>query len=139
MDYYFSGVKIRLLTYNIHKCVGIDRKYGPDRVRETIAHHDPDIVLMQEVTEGVSRMEFHRQVDLLAHHLTQACRRPIDADVHHLRQRVELELVEDLSHDLVASSRFNAASRKARIAPSVSGLGRKVAPASPTRVTISVW
>jgi endonuclease/exonuclease/phosphatase family metal-dependent hydrolase len=55
-----------MLTYNIHKGIGgVDRKYRPERVRDTIAPFDPDFVLLQEVDEGAERSSGHRQVDLL--------------------------------------------------------------------------
>lgn len=60
----------RVLTYNIHKCIGgVDRLYRPERVIEAIAHCEPDIVLLQEVDDGVPRSRRHRQVDLLAERL----------------------------------------------------------------------
>ena len=59
-------MRLRILTYNVHKCIGgIDRKYRPERVAETIAHYAPDFVLLQEVDEGAPRTGGHRQVDLL--------------------------------------------------------------------------
>ena len=59
-------MRFRLLTYNIHKGIGgIDRRYRPERVVEAIAHCQPDIVLLQEVDDGVPRSSHHRQVDLL--------------------------------------------------------------------------
>jgi endonuclease/exonuclease/phosphatase family metal-dependent hydrolase len=59
-------MRIRVLTYNIHKCIGgVDRKYRPARVAEAIAHYEPDFVLLQEVDEGAPRSGGHRQVDLL--------------------------------------------------------------------------
>jgi endonuclease/exonuclease/phosphatase family metal-dependent hydrolase len=59
-------VRIRLLTYNIHKCIGgLDRRYDPERVRATIAHYEPDIVCLQEVDHAVRRSNVDRQVDLL--------------------------------------------------------------------------
>ena len=63
-------MQFRLLTYNIHKGIGgVDRKYRPERVVATIAHCAPDIVLLQEVDDGVPRSHHHRQVDLLADQL----------------------------------------------------------------------
>jgi endonuclease/exonuclease/phosphatase family metal-dependent hydrolase len=57
---------LRVLTYNVHKCIGgLDRRYDPDRVRETIGHYDPDVVLLQEVDELAARTNHHRQVDVL--------------------------------------------------------------------------
>jgi endonuclease/exonuclease/phosphatase family metal-dependent hydrolase len=56
-----------LLTYNIHKGIGgVDRRYHLDRVIEAIAHCEPDIVLLQEVDDGVPRSRRDRQVNLLA-------------------------------------------------------------------------
>lgn len=59
-------MQLRLLTYNIHKCIGgVDRKYDPKRIIQTIEHYEPDIVLLQEVDDGVPRSHRDRQVDLL--------------------------------------------------------------------------
>lgn len=59
-------MQLRLMTYNIHKCIGgVDRKYLPERICHTIAHYQPDIVLLQEVDDGVSRSKHHRQIDWL--------------------------------------------------------------------------
>jgi endonuclease/exonuclease/phosphatase family metal-dependent hydrolase len=59
-------VHLRFLTYNVHKCIGgIDRKYDPERIRQTISHYNPDIVLLQEVDHGVKRSNHDRQVDTL--------------------------------------------------------------------------
>lgn len=59
-------MRARLLTYNIHKGIGgLDRRYRPERVRDTIAHYAPDIVCLQEVDAGAARSNGHRQVDLL--------------------------------------------------------------------------
>jgi endonuclease/exonuclease/phosphatase family metal-dependent hydrolase len=60
-------MKLRVLTYNIHKCIGgIDRRYRPERVAEVIGHYDPDILLLQEVDNAAKRSSRHSQVDLLA-------------------------------------------------------------------------
>lgn len=59
-------MKVRVLTYNVHKCIGgVDRKYEPQRIAETIAHYTPDVCLLQEVDDRVRRSSFHRQVDVL--------------------------------------------------------------------------
>jgi endonuclease/exonuclease/phosphatase family metal-dependent hydrolase len=49
------------VTYNIHRAIGVDRLFRPDRIVEIIQHHQPDIVLMQEVDEGAPRS---RELDL---------------------------------------------------------------------------
>ena len=41
--------RIRIATYNIHKCVGIDRRFSPDRIAEVLQEVDADVVALQEV------------------------------------------------------------------------------------------
>jgi endonuclease/exonuclease/phosphatase family metal-dependent hydrolase len=54
-------VRLRVLTYNIHRCIGVDRRFRPERIVEILAHHDADVALLQEVDEGVPRS---RELDL---------------------------------------------------------------------------
>jgi len=59
-------VKLRVLSYNIHKCIGgVDRRYHPERVAEVISKLDPDVLLLQEVDANVPRSKHDRQVDVL--------------------------------------------------------------------------
>ena len=63
-------MQIRVLSYNIHKGIGgIDRKYKPERIIKTIKLYNPDIALLQEVSDGSKRSGYHRQVDLIADEL----------------------------------------------------------------------
>ncbi len=36
-------------TYNIHRCVGVDRRYAPDRVAAVLRELDADIIGLQEI------------------------------------------------------------------------------------------
>jgi endonuclease/exonuclease/phosphatase family metal-dependent hydrolase len=59
-------VKLRVLSYNIHKCIGgVDRRYAPDRIAQVIQNLDPDVLLLQEVDQGAPRSNHDRQVDVL--------------------------------------------------------------------------
>ncbi|HUJ61554.1 MAG TPA: endonuclease/exonuclease/phosphatase family protein [Kofleriaceae bacterium] len=59
-------MKLRVLSYNIHKCIGgVDRRYHPERVAEVISKLDPDVLLLQEVDANVPRSKHDRQVDVL--------------------------------------------------------------------------
>ena len=60
---------IRVMTYNIHSCVGIDGKIRPERVARVINHFNPDIVAVQEVDAHRPRSRSHDQAELIAHHL----------------------------------------------------------------------
>jgi endonuclease/exonuclease/phosphatase family metal-dependent hydrolase len=37
-----------IASYNVHKCVGVDRKFDPDRVAEVISEIDADVIAIQE-------------------------------------------------------------------------------------------
>ena len=45
----------RLLTYNVHRCVGTDRRLDVARVAAVIAEQEPDIVCLQELDVGRAR------------------------------------------------------------------------------------
>jgi endonuclease/exonuclease/phosphatase family metal-dependent hydrolase len=51
----------KVLTYNIHRAIGVDRRFRPERIVEILAHHEADLVLLQEVDEGAPRS---RELDL---------------------------------------------------------------------------
>jgi endonuclease/exonuclease/phosphatase family metal-dependent hydrolase len=48
-------MNFRILTYNIHRAIGMDRLFKPERIAKILAHYDADIVLLQEVDVGVPR------------------------------------------------------------------------------------
>jgi len=55
------AMRFRVMTYNIHRAIGVDRRFRPERIMRILESHDPDIVLLQEVDEGVPRS---REMDL---------------------------------------------------------------------------
>ncbi len=60
---------MRLLTYNIHKGVGTDRRYRLDRVVGVIAAEAPDLICLQEVDRNVRRSRYDDQPALLVDRL----------------------------------------------------------------------
>ena len=62
-------MKLRFLTYNIHRAIGLDRRFKPERIEEIISDHNPDIVLLQEVDEGVPRSREQAMAKEIAHNL----------------------------------------------------------------------
>lgn len=63
-------MKLRALSYNIHKCIGgVDRRYDPSRIAEVIRKLDVDVAMLQEVDGGVARSNHDHQVELLAEQL----------------------------------------------------------------------
>ncbi|MBC8369522.1 MAG: endonuclease/exonuclease/phosphatase family protein [Planctomycetes bacterium] len=43
------------MSWNIHRCIGVDRRFSPQRVAACIDHYSPDILCLQEVDRGVPR------------------------------------------------------------------------------------
>ncbi len=76
-------MRFRVMTYNIHRAIGLDRRFRPDRLVRIISSHSPDIVLLQEVDEGVPRS---RELDL-ARELAAALGYPYVAIGHNVTLR----------------------------------------------------
>lgn len=57
---------MRILTYNVHGCVGIDRLRSYSRIAEVIAALNPDIVALQELDVGRSRSQGVHQARIIA-------------------------------------------------------------------------
>lgn len=62
-------MKLRLMTYNVHRCVGTDRALDVERVAEVIAAENPDVVALQELDVLRRRTKIvdqaHRLAELL--------------------------------------------------------------------------
>ena len=43
---------LRIVTYNIHKCRGMDARVRPERISAVLAELDADIIALQEVVRG---------------------------------------------------------------------------------------
>ena len=48
-------MEFRVLSYNIHRAIGVDRLFRPERVASILRYYEPDVVLLQEVDDGVPR------------------------------------------------------------------------------------
>ncbi|MDO9049649.1 MAG: endonuclease/exonuclease/phosphatase family protein [Methylobacter sp.] len=60
---------LRIMTYNVHSCIGMDGKLAPERIARVIARYQPDIVALQELDVGRARTEGADQAHLIAHYL----------------------------------------------------------------------
>jgi len=59
----------RLLTYNVHRCVGVDRRLDVGRIAAVIAEHEPDVVCLQELDVGRARTGLVDQASVIADRL----------------------------------------------------------------------
>ncbi len=57
---------IKVVTYNIHRAIGIDRKFSPERIIDILKTLDGDVVLLQEVDNGVPRSNELNLAEVLA-------------------------------------------------------------------------
>lgn len=76
-------MRVRILSYNIHRAIGVDRRFRLDRIAAVLEHHDADVVLLQEVDQGVPRS---RKLDL-GHELAAALDYPYLAVGHNVQLR----------------------------------------------------
>jgi endonuclease/exonuclease/phosphatase family metal-dependent hydrolase len=60
---------LRIMTYNVHSCVGMDGKLDAERIARVIARARPDVVALQELDVGRVRTESMDQAHRIAHHL----------------------------------------------------------------------
>ena len=42
-------ISFRIVTYNVHKCQGLDQRVRPSRIVEVLSHLDADVIALQEV------------------------------------------------------------------------------------------
>ncbi len=83
---------LRIMTYNVHSCIGVDGKTSPHRVARVIAQYDPDIVCLQELDIGRLRTDGADQAQIIATYLRMD---------HHFHPALRLE--EELYGDAILS------------------------------------
>ena len=62
----------RILTYNVHRCVGVDRRLDVPRIAAVIADCEPDIVCLQELDVGRARTQGVDQAHAIAEQLNMS-------------------------------------------------------------------
>ena len=63
------GVRLRVLTYNVHSCRGRGGKPDPARIADVIASTEPDVIALQELDVGRMRTGGVDQAHEIAQHL----------------------------------------------------------------------
>jgi endonuclease/exonuclease/phosphatase family metal-dependent hydrolase len=64
-----SGANLRIATYNVHGCVGMDRQRSEARIAEVIAEMSVDVVALQELDLGRRRSSRADQTKMIAEQL----------------------------------------------------------------------
>lgn len=60
---------LRVMTYNVHSCIGMDGKLDAERIARVIARARPDVVALQELDVGRARTGSMDQAHRIAHYL----------------------------------------------------------------------
>ena len=68
-----SPAQLRVASYNIHSCVGLDRRCRPARIAEVLRELDCHILALQEVDNRPGAEEDSMQLDYLSSALQMAC------------------------------------------------------------------
>jgi endonuclease/exonuclease/phosphatase family metal-dependent hydrolase len=57
---------MRIMSYNVHRCVGCDGILSPERIAHVIARYHPDVVALQELDVGHARTGYCDQPAVIA-------------------------------------------------------------------------
>jgi endonuclease/exonuclease/phosphatase family metal-dependent hydrolase len=60
---------VRVMSYNVHSCIGMDGRLAPERIARMIARHGADVIALQELDVGRPRTGGLDQVHLIARYL----------------------------------------------------------------------
>lgn len=116
---------IRILTYNVHRCLGVDGLLSPKRIASVIASRKPDIVALQEVDVGRARTGGIDQAHAIAHAL--------DMQMHF---HSVLQVVEEQYGDAILTARPSRLVQAAML-PGRSRI-RRIAPRGALWVSIDI-
>jgi len=68
-----DGDTLKIMTYNVHSCVGMDGIASVKRIARIIALYQPDVVALQELDVGKPRTYYSHQAEQLAELLGMNC------------------------------------------------------------------
>ena len=65
--------ELRVMTYNVHSCIGMDGNISPERIARVINQYAPDVILLQELDVGRNRTDGVDQAQRIADILAMDC------------------------------------------------------------------
>jgi endonuclease/exonuclease/phosphatase family metal-dependent hydrolase len=106
---------VRVMTYNVHGCRGMDGRMSVARIARIIERYEPDIVAVQELDFGRVRSQLHDQPHLLAAELemrVQFCPTVVDHN-----EQYGHALLCHSPMNVVRTAVFNGSTRRRHIEP----------------------
>ena len=61
--------RLRVLTYNVRRCLGVDGRYSPERIADVLAECEADVIGLQELDVGRLRSGGIDQAEVIARQL----------------------------------------------------------------------
>ncbi len=107
--------QLRVMTYNVHGCRGMDGRIAPTRIARIIEQFQPDIVALQELDFGRVRSERHDQPNLIAAALGMNVRFcPTVIDQH---EQYGHALLCHFPLKIIRTANFNSHARRRHVEP----------------------
>ncbi|HEY0634909.1 MAG TPA: endonuclease/exonuclease/phosphatase family protein [Gammaproteobacteria bacterium] len=106
---------VRIMTYNVHSCVGMDGKIDARRVARVIARARPDVVALQELDVGRARSFGTDQAHLIARYLEMEFH--FHPALHLEEERYGDAILTHLPHRLVKAGPLPGLADKPRLEP----------------------
>jgi endonuclease/exonuclease/phosphatase family metal-dependent hydrolase len=75
-----AGRTLRIMTYNVHGCAGMDGKVSAQRVARVIAHYEPDVVALQECYADRGQVAAIAEELMATYHFPSAL--PVEQDAY---------------------------------------------------------
>src|SRR5438270_10933628 len=96
---------LRVATYNIHKCRGMDRRTRPERIAAVLQELEADILALQEVVHAPGGDPRHDQAHALAEAMEEfgwnfGANRPLEGGTYGNMTLTRLPLLRSENHDL---------------------------------------
>ncbi len=109
------GETLRIMTYNVHSCVGMDGKLDAKRIARVIARAQPDVVALQELDVGRARSFGMDQAHLIARYLNMEFH--FHPAIHLEEERYGDAILTHLPHRLVKAGQLPGLTDKPRLEP----------------------
>lgn len=118
--------RLRVMSYNVHGCVGMDGRLAPERIARVIARQAPDVVALQELDVGRRRSGGRDQAHVIAALLEMDHR--FHAAIH----------VEEEKYGDAILTRLPVLAHRSGLLPGPGGRRRRVEPRGALWVTLDV-
>ncbi|HEY0720463.1 MAG TPA: endonuclease/exonuclease/phosphatase family protein [Gammaproteobacteria bacterium] len=106
---------LRIMTYNVHSCVGMDGKLDAKRIARVIARARPDVVALQELDVGRARSFGMDQAHLIARYLNMDFH--FHPAIHLEEERYGDAILTHLPHRLIKAGPLPGLTDKPRLEP----------------------